>query len=143
PPGYHAEVVATGLTFPTGVTFDDANVPYVVEGGYAYGEKYAPGRLLRIEPGGVKTVIAEGANQPWTGVAYYNGSFFVSQGGYPGKIARVSPNGGNAIIIDVIPTKAIITPIVRESGPMVGSISARAASRTPVSLAKIISFSVG
>src|SRR3982750_4617857 len=90
PPGYHAEVVATGFTFPTGVTFDEANVPYVVESGYAYGEKYAPGRLVRIEPGGAKTVIAEGANQPWTGVAYHNGSFFISQGGYPGKIARVS-----------------------------------------------------
>jgi glucose/arabinose dehydrogenase len=105
PPGYHAEVVATGLTFPTGVTFDQANVPYVVESGYAYGEKYAPGRLVRIEPGGAKVVVAEGANQPWTGVSYHNGSFFISQGGYPGKIARLSPGGGTSIIVDGIPSK--------------------------------------
>ena len=49
PPGYRVEVVSTGFTFPTGVAFDDANRPHVTESGYAYGERYAPGRLIRVE----------------------------------------------------------------------------------------------
>jgi|SRR5437764_6306813 len=57
PPGYRAEVIATGFTFPTGVTFDEANVPYVVESGYAYGEKYAPARLVRIDSGASKPLL--------------------------------------------------------------------------------------
>ena len=32
--GYEIKPVATGLTFPTGVTFDDQGQAYVVEGGY-------------------------------------------------------------------------------------------------------------
>lgn len=38
PSGYRIEVVATGLTFPTGVAFDDAGRVHVVEAGYSYGE---------------------------------------------------------------------------------------------------------
>lgn len=35
PEGYKVEVVTTGLTFPTGITFDESAVPYVVEAGYS------------------------------------------------------------------------------------------------------------
>src|SRR5687768_11406881 len=38
PEGYSIEAVATGLTFPTGVAFDEAGGIYVVESGYSYGE---------------------------------------------------------------------------------------------------------
>jgi glucose/arabinose dehydrogenase len=105
PPGYRIEVVATGLTFPTGVVFDDANRPYVVEGGYSYGERYAPGRLLRIEPNGSKTTIAQGKDQPWTGATFANGAFFVSQGGHPGKIVRIGLDGAMSVIVDGLPSK--------------------------------------
>jgi glucose/arabinose dehydrogenase len=129
PAGYKAEVVATGFTFPVNVTFDDANRPVVTESGYAYGEKYAPARLIRVELGGGKTVIAEGGNQPWTGAAYYNGAFYVSQGGYPGKIARVSAGGGTSIVLDGIPSKGdhhVDQPVVGPDGWIyfgVGSIT--------------------
>lgn len=105
PSGYKAEVVATGLTFPVGVTFDANERPYVVESGYAYGEKYAPARLIRIEANSSKTVIAEGSNQPWTGATFHNGAFYVSEGGYPGKIARITPGGASSIIVDGLPSK--------------------------------------
>ena len=37
PSGYRAEVVATGLTYPTGVAFDGSGRVYVTESGYSYG----------------------------------------------------------------------------------------------------------
>jgi hypothetical protein len=61
PEGYRAEIAATGLTFPTGVEFDDKGGVYVVEAGYSYGEVWTVPRLLRIEPGERKfEVIASG-----------------------------------------------------------------------------------
>src|SRR4051812_30789884 len=52
PAGYRIEAVASGLTFPTGVAFDSAGAPYVVESGYSYGEVWTTPRLLKIGPSG-------------------------------------------------------------------------------------------
>src|SRR3954454_10179585 len=60
PPGYTIEVVATGLNFPTGVTFDNDGRIYIIEAGYSYGEVWAEPRLLRIENNGNTTTIAKG-----------------------------------------------------------------------------------
>jgi glucose/arabinose dehydrogenase len=105
PPGYRIEPVATGFTFPTAVVFDDANRPHVIESGYAYGERYAPGRLLRIEANGRHTEIARGGNQPWTGATFYRGAFYVAQGGYPGRIVRITPDAKTSIVVDGLPSK--------------------------------------
>src|SRR5690349_10364028 len=51
-PGFRIEAIATGLSFPTGVTFDDQGRIYVVESGYSYGEAFLTPRLVRIEPHG-------------------------------------------------------------------------------------------
>src|SRR4051812_34034306 len=48
PEGYSVTVVASGLTFPTGVTWDASGVLHVVEAGYSYGEVFATPRLLRV-----------------------------------------------------------------------------------------------
>lgn len=50
--GYHIEPLARGLTFSTGVAFDDQSHAHVIESGYSYGEKWATPRLLRIEASG-------------------------------------------------------------------------------------------
>lgn len=108
PPGYRIEAVATGLTYPTGVAFDHANRPYVVEAGYSYGERYTTPRLLRIEPDGRKTEIARGRGrkgQPWTGLTFANGGFYVAQGGYPGRIVRIELDGRTSTIVDGLPSK--------------------------------------
>jgi hypothetical protein len=60
PPGYKIEAVAQGLTFPSGVTFDEAGRVYVIEAGYSYGEVWTVPRLLRIEPDRAPTVVATG-----------------------------------------------------------------------------------
>jgi len=108
PAGYRIEAVATRLTFPTAVAFDDQNRPYVVEAGYSYGEFFAKPRLVRIEPGGGRTEIAAGAdNGPWTGVAFHGGNFYVAEGGVMrgGAILRVSPDGKITPLIQDLPSK--------------------------------------
>jgi glucose/arabinose dehydrogenase len=107
PDGYRVEVVATGLTFPTGVTFDGNGRIYVVESGYSYGEVFTTPRLLRIEPDGRKTVIASGGNNgPWTGVSFLGGDFIVSEGGEMegGRILRISANGEMRTLVEHLPS---------------------------------------
>jgi glucose/arabinose dehydrogenase len=95
PRGYRVEVVTTGLTFPTGVAFDEQDRPYVVESGYSYGEVWTTPRLLRVEADGRTTPIASGPGAPWNGVAYDKGNFFVAAGGQKdgGQILRISGDG--------------------------------------------------
>lgn len=103
--GYRIEAVATGLTFPSGITFDDRGRVYVTEAGYSYGDVRLTPRLLRVEPGGGTTVIAEGSNPPWNGVAYHQGAFYVAGGHLdPGQILRVGMDGGIATLVDGLPS---------------------------------------
>ncbi len=106
PAGYRAEVVATGLTFPTGIAFDAAGQPYVVEAGYSYGDVFTVPRLLRLEPDGRATVIATGDRGPWNGVVHHNGAFFVAAGGHleGGRIVRITPDGAQSAVISGLPS---------------------------------------
>lgn len=106
PDGYRAEVVASGLTFPTSVTFDDRGGVYVLEAGYSYGEVWTTPRLLRVEPGGRTSVIAAGDNAPWNGVAFHEGAFYVADGGAKngGRILRVTPNGRITPVVQGLPS---------------------------------------
>jgi len=102
PAGYRIEKVASGLTFPTAVTFDDQGRVYVVEAGYSPGDSWAVPRLLRLEPDDRFTVIASGdRNGPWTGATFYKGYFYVAEGGEldGGRILRVDPESGRAVAL--------------------------------------------
>ncbi len=107
PRGYAIEAVATGLTFPTGITFDNEGTPVIVESGYSYGEVFTEPRLLRIEANGTPRVLAHGDQDgPWTGVTFHNGAFFVAAGDVRGggKILRIDANGQTAIAVDGLPS---------------------------------------
>jgi len=107
PPGYRIELVARGLTFPTGVTFDDTGRLYVVESGYSYGEKWTTSRLLRVDGDGGTTVIATGENGPWNGVDFDDGAFFIAEGGHRdgGRVLRVSSDGSRKdVVLDNLPS---------------------------------------
>ncbi|HZH06129.1 MAG TPA: PQQ-dependent sugar dehydrogenase [Lautropia sp.] len=107
PQGYRVEVVANGLTFPTGVTFDDKRVPHVIEAGYSYGEVFTTPRLLRINKDGSTSEVARGGkNGPWTGVAYSGGAFFVAEGGQleGGRILRITPDGRTVALVENLPS---------------------------------------
>jgi len=107
PPGYKITAVATGLTYPTGVTFDEQGTPYVIESGFATASARATPRIVRVDPGGKTTVVVEGTNAPWTGVHYAKGSLFVSEGGTDegGRIVKYSADGKNRqVLVDNIPS---------------------------------------
>ncbi len=50
--GFRAEVLMTGLTYPTSIEFDDAGATYVAEAGYSYGDSTEVPRILRVAPEG-------------------------------------------------------------------------------------------
>lgn len=120
PEGYQLEVVAQGLTFPTGITFDEQGAPYVVEAGYSYGEEWTTPRLLRIgSEGAIQQVVQGGNNGPWNGIAYHEGAFYIAEGGERegGKILQVTPDGEITVLIDGLPS----TGDHHTNGPVVGS----------------------
>ena len=107
PEGYRAEVVATGLIFPTAVTFDDAGIPYVIESGYSYGEEFLLPRLYRLNADGSRMLMATGnANGPWNDIAFYESNFYVSEGGQleGGRILRISEEGDMEVLTENLPS---------------------------------------
>jgi len=107
PEGYRIEPIATGLTFPTGVTFDEKGSVYVIESGYSYGEVWTVPRLLRIQPGSEPVPIASGGrNGPWTAVTYHQGAFYVAEGGVleGGRILRITPEGKTSALVSGCPS---------------------------------------
>jgi glucose/arabinose dehydrogenase len=107
PKGYHIEVVATDLTFPTAVDFDDEGKLYVVEAGYALGGDTTTPRLMRMESKNKFSTVAYGEkNGPWNGLCYSKGAFYVAEGGAAqgGKILRISKDGQLSVVIDSLPS---------------------------------------
>lgn len=96
PKGYRMTLVASGLTFPTGVCFDRDNVPCVVESGFSYGEARHTPRLLRIGDASTDVIAVGGRNGPWNGVDHEDGAFYVAEGGSAegGKVLRIGEDGG-------------------------------------------------
>jgi glucose/arabinose dehydrogenase len=120
PAGYRIEAVTSGLTFPTGVAFDDSGGVYVVEAGYSYGEIFTTPRLLRIAADGGQEVVASGANTgPWTGIAFHAGNFFVAQGSQleGGAILRIGGDGQLTKVVSGLPSLGDH----HTNGPVVGS----------------------
>lgn len=106
-PGYKIQAVAQDFTFPSGIAFDNQNNLYVIEAGYSYGEVWQEPKLIRIDAEGKKTVIATGEkNGPWTGVTFYDGFFYIAEGGEArgGKILQISPKGEIKTIVEHLPS---------------------------------------
>lgn len=105
PAGFAIRPVVRGLTFPTGVTFDNQGNICVLEAGYSYGEVFTTARLLCLEKSGAIRVIARGDNGPWTGVAFHEGHFYVSEGGQRdgGRILKIAPNGEQQVLVEGLP----------------------------------------
>src|SRR6185436_10473799 len=107
PEGYKIEIVAKDLTFPSAVTFDDDGNMYVTEAGYCYGEVRTEPKLLKLEQDGKKTEIAKSkTNGPWTGITYYNKSFYIAEGGEDegGKILKINMDGSTTTLTENLPS---------------------------------------
>jgi len=119
PTGFRIEPIATGLTFPTGVTFDSDGRVYVIEAGYSYGEVWTKPRLLKVEANGGLTQIVVGKdNGPWTGVTFYQGAFYVAEGGEleGGRILRITPDGNISLVVSNLPSMGDH----HSNGPVIG-----------------------
>jgi len=92
PPGYRAEVVAKGLTYPTSVVIDRSGEIYVAESGYASGPKETEARVLRISPGGEIDEVAAGFNGPLNGMALRGGKLYLS---HRGKLTALDLKSGD------------------------------------------------
>ncbi|MGK7391121.1 MAG: PQQ-dependent sugar dehydrogenase [Candidatus Cyclobacteriaceae bacterium M2_1C_046] len=107
PDGFEIEVVSTGLTFPTAITFNNEGVPFVIEAGYSYGEVFLEPKLLKILPDGeTETVFTGKKNGPWNGVTFNDGFFYIAEGGEleGGKILKVNESGEVQVLVENLPS---------------------------------------
>lgn len=98
--GFRIEKVTDGLTYPTALAWDDEGQMYVAEaGGGLNPETLAPIRILQIEEGGSKTVVADltdkGVVAAVVGMVWDNGNFYITHRAedLTGAVSRVSMDG--------------------------------------------------
>ena len=81
PQGYRVEVVASGLTFPSSIEFDDSGTMYIAEAGYVCGDIAAPARVMRVDNSGRIEVVADQLNGPITDLLWHAGQLYISHRG--------------------------------------------------------------
>jgi glucose/arabinose dehydrogenase len=107
PEGYRVEVVAAGLSFPTGMGFSDDGTLYILEGGSTWPTRPAlPPRILRLSPSGELEVFAVETLGGPRGVSYRDGYIYVScKGGYLARIVRYDvKTREREVLIEKIPS---------------------------------------
>lgn len=97
------ELVAGGFSFPTSLTFDSPGDAYVAEAGLPFGGAPSGGRIWRLTADGRRTLLAEGLRPPVNGLTFYRDALYVSEGGHPGRISRLSTDGQISVILDNLP----------------------------------------
>jgi glucose/arabinose dehydrogenase len=97
------ELVADGFSFPTSLTFDEVGTAYVAESGLPFGGAPAGGRIWRLGPDGMRSLLVQGLRPPVNGLTYHQGSLYVSEGGHPGRISRFDLDGEQTVILDNLP----------------------------------------
>jgi sugar lactone lactonase YvrE len=113
PPGYKIEKVIGGLTFPTGIAWDNQGRMYVSEAGGGFLSEPSPARIVRIDGGNMTEVInleARGVVAPVVGFTWHNGAFYISHRAqdFTGAVSRVAGDGSsvNQILIGFIDSQA-------------------------------------
>jgi glucose/arabinose dehydrogenase len=104
PDGFHAEIVMSGLTFPTSVEFDDSGNLYIAEAGYSYGDETATPRILRVGSEGQTAVLAEGTPLvgPINDLLWHDGRLYVS---HRGKISTLQQDGTIRDLVAGLPSE--------------------------------------
>ncbi len=97
------EVVATGLNFPTGLTFGDDDAMYVAESGLPFGGAPRGGRVWRLA-GDRRDLLAEGLRPPVNGVTFHEGFLYITEAGHPARILRLDlASGRQETVVDGLP----------------------------------------
>jgi len=97
------ELVAEGLSFPTSICFDPFGNAWVAESGLPWDGGIKGGRVLKISKDGEITVIADGLMHPVNGLSWHDDYLIVSEGGYPGRISKLTTDGVRSTILDELP----------------------------------------
>lgn len=97
------QLVADELSFPTSLCFDENGTAYVAESGLPWDGAKKGGSVYRIGDTGEKTLLVDGLRHPVNGLYWHKGSMIVSEGGFPGRISRVTPEGVRTTILDDLP----------------------------------------
>jgi glucose/arabinose dehydrogenase len=95
--------VADGLHFPTSLAFDGEGRAYVAESGLPFAGAPAGGRVLRLREDGSTELVADGLRAPVNGLVWHDGGFYVSEGGFPGRISRLTTDGERTTVVDGLP----------------------------------------
>ncbi len=97
--------VTRHLNFPTSATADPDGMIYVAESGLPFGGAAAGGAVSRVHPDGAVTALVRGLRAPVNGVTWHAGSLFISEGGNPGRISRLSLSSGELeTVVDGLPS---------------------------------------
>ncbi|MBZ5618419.1 MAG: PQQ-dependent sugar dehydrogenase [Acidobacteriia bacterium] len=97
------EIVAQGLDFPTSLTFDAQGAPWVAESGLPFAGAAPGGKIRRIGPDGRAEERLGGLKWPVNGLTFHDDLFYISEGGYPGRISRWAPGGDRETVLDGLP----------------------------------------
>src|SRR4051812_12903920 len=81
PAGYRIDIVASGLTYPSSVEFDDRGRMYVAEAGFVFGDGAAVARVVRIDTAGHIELVADQLNAPITDLLWHGGRLYISHRG--------------------------------------------------------------
>jgi glucose/arabinose dehydrogenase len=100
---YRLQLVAAGLSYPTSLTFDAEGVAYVAESGLTFSDTSGHGRIWRIAEKDSRCLVKDGLRTPVNGLTFKDGSLYVSEGGFPGRIQRIDPDGVSTVILDNLP----------------------------------------
>jgi glucose/arabinose dehydrogenase len=96
--------IASGLHFPTSVTFDAEGLVYVAESGLPFGGAPEGGRILRVEPDGRTSCLKEGLRAPVNGICHRLGTLYIAEGGNPGRISALDlKTNAWSVILDGLP----------------------------------------
>lgn len=97
------DIVAGQLNFPTSLAFDSEGALYVAESGLPLDGAPRGGRVWHIHADGKRECLAGDLRAPVTGLVYHRNCFYVSEGGNPGRITRLFPDGRRETILDGLP----------------------------------------
>ena len=98
-------IVLDQLNYPTSIAFDSAGNVFIAESGLPFDGAPPGGRILKVEANGRTSCLVDGLRAPVNGLTYHQNHFYISEGGFPGRISRLSLDGQLETILDNLPAR--------------------------------------
>jgi DNA-binding beta-propeller fold protein YncE len=93
-PGEEPQVFLTGFKAIIDLTFDELGNLYVLQHATGATMLTGPGELIRVAPGGTRTVVLEGLTRPTSVAVGRDGGVYVTNNGLSagsGEVLRIEP----------------------------------------------------